>query len=463
MPKNLLTIIRASLISIDILTLNLCFVTCFTNLLSVGFFAISPEYIYFLGFANLGWAVGSSITRLYIPDTTSSFEVFLKKTVRTYIFCFFVSLIYLYYSRELLVSRVFVTVMTASLGIGLLVNRLIAYTIWLSLKKRKYFVKRILIIGYNELSKKLASSFESTTERIKVLGFCEEPHNVSELSRYPILNSPAHAATICREMAVTDIYSTILPHQDNKVNEIMQMADQSCIRFRFVADFSFLMNRPLHMKFLNGMAVLTTRKEPLENLFSRAQKRGVDIIFSGLIILFVLIWLIPLIALLIKLDSKGPVFFRQKRSGQNNKPFTCLKFRSMMVNSDSNTRQARRKDDRLTRVGKFIRKTSLDELPQFFNVLRGDMSIVGPRPHMLAHTEQYSGLINKFMIRQIVKPGITGWAQINGYRGETRETVDMIQRVEHDIWYIENWNLLLDLKIIILTAFNLVKGEENAF
>jgi putative colanic acid biosynthesis UDP-glucose lipid carrier transferase len=196
---------------------------------------------------------------------------------------------------------------------------------------------------------------------------------------------------------------------------------------------------------------------------NRIKKRIFDIVFSAGMIVFVLSWLVPLIAVCIWLENRGPIFFVQKRSGINNKPFWCIKFRSMRDNKDAHKLQATRRDKRVTRVGQFIRKTSLDEFPQFFNVLKGDMSIVGPRPHMIKHTEDYSAVISHYMVRQMIKPGITGWAQIHGFRGEIHSTENMQSRVDHDLWYIENWNMLLDLRVIILTGYNLIKGEKNAY
>jgi putative colanic acid biosynthesis UDP-glucose lipid carrier transferase len=177
----------------------------------------------------------------------------------------------------------------------------------------------------------------------------------------------------------------------------------------------------------------------------------------------VLSWLYPILALCIKLSSPGPVIFQQLRSGQDNKPFYCYKFRTMAVNTDADSQQASRNDTRITRMGAFLRKTSMDELPQFFNVLKGDMSVIGPRPHMLTHTEQYSAIISKFMVRHFVKPGISGWAQIKGLRGGTETNELMEKRVEHDIWYMEHWSILLDVKIIFRTIFNVFKGEETAY
>ncbi|WP_316910344.1 sugar transferase [Cytophaga hutchinsonii] len=174
-------------------------------------------------------------------------------------------------------------------------------------------------------------------------------------------------------------------------------------------------------------------------------------------------WLFPLLAIIIKLSSPGPVFFIQKRSGRNNEEFDCYKFRSMSVNKDSDKVQATVNDSRVTAIGKFLRKSNLDELPQFINVLIGNMSVVGPRPHMLKHTADYSAIIDKFMVRHLIKPGITGWAQVNGFRGATIQPRYMMKRVRYDLWYIENWTFLLDLQIIVMTAYTMIRGDKNAF
>ena len=174
-------------------------------------------------------------------------------------------------------------------------------------------------------------------------------------------------------------------------------------------------------------------------------------------------WLTPLIAIFIKVESNGPVFFTQLRNGHNFKPFKCYKFRSMIKNPIADLVQVSRNDSRITFFGQLLRKTSLDEMPQFFNVLLGEMSVVGPRPHMLSHTDMYAKKIDKFMVRHFVKPGITGLAQVSGYRGEVETDKDIIGRVQHDIFYIENWSFFLDLKIIFQTFFNTIKGEEKAY
>jgi putative colanic acid biosynthesis UDP-glucose lipid carrier transferase len=168
-------------------------------------------------------------------------------------------------------------------------------------------------------------------------------------------------------------------------------------------------------------------------------------------------------AILIKLTSRGPVFFAQLRSGRNNKSFYCYKFRTLRVNKEADSTQVTMNDTRITPLGRFLRKTNIDELPQFINVLMGDMSVVGPRPHMLRHTEDYSRLLNEYMVRHFVKPGVTGWAQVHGFRGEIRRKEQLRRRIEHDIWYLENWSLWLDLRIILLTIYVTVRGDKNAY
>lgn len=235
------------------------------------------------------------------------------------------------------------------------------------------------------------------------------------------------------------------------------------MRFYYVPNLRNYMKRAMNLELLGNVPILYIREEPLRQVSNRFVKRAFDVAVSGafLCTLFPVVYLF--VALGIKLTSKGPVFFIQERSGENGRTFGCIKFRSMRVNDEADRVQATKNDPRKTRFGSFLRKSSIDELPQFINVLKGDMSIVGPRPHMLQHTELYSKLVNKYMVRHLIKPGITGWAQVTGYRGETHELSQMEGRVRRDIWYLENWSLLLDIRIMLLTVWNALKRDENAY
>ncbi|WP_338732239.1 undecaprenyl-phosphate glucose phosphotransferase [Mangrovimonas cancribranchiae] len=266
-----------------------------------------------------------------------------------------------------------------------------------------------------------------------------------------------------KEEDIDEIYCSISELSNSQISEVVDFADNNLKILKFLPDNKEIYSKKLKYEYYDYIPILSLRNIPLEDSINLVIKRGFDILFSSMVIIFILSWLTPIIAILIKLESKGPVFFKQSRNGFNYKEFDCYKFRSMTPNKDAHLHQATRGDQRVTKVGRFIRKTSIDELPQFFNVLFGDMSVVGPRPHMVSHTNMYAKKIDKFMVRHFVKPGITGLAQISGFRGEVETEKDIIGRVKFDIFYIENWSIFLDLKIIYKTFINAIKGEEKAY
>lgn len=262
---------------------------------------------------------------------------------------------------------------------------------------------------------------------------------------------------------VDEIYCSIGELNNRQIEEFINFADNNLRSLKFLPDNKEIFTKKLNYDSYGVLPILSLRTIPLDSTFNKVLKRTFDIILSSIVILFILSWLTPIIAFLIRLESKGPIFFKQKRNGLDNTEFYCYKFRSMRTNPTAHLHQATRDDMRVTQIGKFIRKTSIDELPQFVNVLLGDMSTVGPRPHMVSHTNMYAERIDKFMVRHLVKPGITGLAQISGFRGEVETDIDIINRVKYDIFYVENWSLLLDIKIIFQTVLNAVQGEEKAY
>ncbi|MCL9769484.1 undecaprenyl-phosphate glucose phosphotransferase [Flavobacterium sp. HXWNR69] len=262
---------------------------------------------------------------------------------------------------------------------------------------------------------------------------------------------------------IDEIYASINSLTSNEIDNLIQFADNNLKTIKFLPDSKNTFFRNLAVEYYDYIPIISLRTIPLDKEVNKRLKRVFDVVFSLTIILFILSWLTPILALIIRLESKGPTFFKQKRNGLNYEEFYCYKFRSMHLNPIADLEQVQKNDPRITRVGKFIRKTSIDELPQFFNVLLGDMSVVGPRPHMVSHTEMYAKSVDKFMVRHFIKPGITGLAQTNGFRGEVENEKDIINRVKYDIFYLENWTLLLDIKIILTTVFNALKGEEKAY
>ena len=259
-----------------------------------------------------------------------------------------------------------------------------------------------------------------------------------------------------------ELYYCVSRIERNKIREVSKYCDQHVVRFFYVPVSVETIGLNLKREMLDDMEVFTTYENPLQNSVNRAVKRVFDIVLS-LVFLIPTALIFPFIWIIIKIQSPGPIFFKQKRTGLDGMEFDCLKFRSMHVNADADKLQATKDDPRKYPFGNFMRKSNIDELPQFWNVLRGDMSIVGPRPHMLAHTEQYSQLIDKYMVRHFVKPGVTGWAQVTGYRGETKELWQMEGRVKRDIWYMEHWSIWLDIRIIWLTIKTLFVHDEHAY
>lgn len=422
----------------------------------------SSAYFYFLIFLNISWIVLSWLSRVYGETSISSFENFTKKTKGLYILWLCSVMVYLFFYRQFELSRYFIITSTIAFSLGLLLNRFAYIIIREFSKGGGHFTKRILIVGYNETGKRLMHKLEKGMNN-KIIGFIEEPNLVTELTPYPVVGNLEQTMVLSQKLKVNHIFSTVSPEQNNNIYGLMEEAEDQFIRFRIIPDLSFFIKRPVHVEFFEGLPMVCLRREPLEDSGNRIKKRIVDVVISVFVIVFVLSWLIPLLSLLIYLESPGPVFFSQWRSGKNNKPFKCLKFRSMKINKDADKIQAKKIDARFTKIGKIMRKTSLDEFPQFINVLKGEMSLVGPRPHMLKHTEEFAQVVDDYMIRQFLKPGITGWAQVNGFRGEIFGNEQIIARVQCDLWYAEFWNTWLDFRILFLTVYNIFKGDKNAY
>jgi putative colanic acid biosynthesis UDP-glucose lipid carrier transferase len=323
--------------------------------------------------------------------------------------------------------------------------------------------RRVIIIGATGSGHALHQFFEThQSAGYEFKGFFDDARPKSDLlKKYRVGNFKA-IKEFCIRQRIDEIYFTLPLTHKELLEDMLKFADDNFIYFRIAPDFGKVMQGKCNLFLMNSIPVLTTRKEPLRISFNAVLKRTFDIAFSLFVIFAIFPFIMPLIALAIRLDSDGPIIFKQLRPGKKNKLFDCYKFRTMHVNSFTEV-QATKNDARITRVGRFLRKTNLDELPQFFNVLLGNMSVVGPRPNMVSQLEQYSKTIDQYKIRHFITPGITGYAQVNGYRGETRDHELMEKRVKYDVLYLENWSLSLDIKIILLTVWNMVKGDRKAY
>lgn len=343
--------------------------------------------------------------------------------------------------------------------------RYIIMKILKKIRAKGYNFQKVIIVGANDTGERMRKILaKDLTYGYLFLGFFDDKSAVSPNISGPFLGEFDDIQDFIDREKIDEMYVALHIDKVEVINRLIKICEQNMIRIKFIPDFQlYTKSSKVEVVFYENTPVLMFRPEPLEFASNRLVKKVFDICFSLAVILLIFPWLVPIVALIIKIESPGPVFFKQERSGRDNQSFMCFKFRSMYVNDLAHDKQAGKGDSRITRFGSFIRKTSVDELPQFFNVFLGDMSVVGPRPHMVNLAKEYSELINNYLVRQYAKPGITGWAQVNGYRGETKELIDMENRVEYDIWYIENWSLLLDMKIIVRTIINVFNGEENAY
>ena len=438
----------------DLISLNLCFSISMSFL-----YAINKAFAFvLLSIAiNLTWLIVSYATALYISKTPNYTEFFIK-TIKSFFF-FLAIIFYFIFLYHFEYSRVFSVYSIGTFSIFLLLTRFLLLLIEYY-NEKSAIIRNIVIIGYNRVASRLVDFIIKNENDVRVHGFFDDEITYSPSA--PILGKFKEVINYCLANGISEIYSTLSPENYPILYDLAEEADINYIRFKYVPDFKIFINRKMHIELLNDIPILSLRPDPLEDSSERFKKRLFDLVFSILICVLLLWWLIPIVALFIKMESKGPAFFKQLRTGKNNKPFYCYKFRSLHVNADSDKKQVRRGDSRFTRIGKIIRKTNVDELPQIFNVLEGHMSIVGPRPHMLKHTDEWAKYSNLYMTRHYLKPGITGWAQVNGYRGEISDPEYLVKRVEHDIWYMENWSMWLDIRIILLSYFKTIQGDENA-
>lgn len=301
------------------------------------------------------------------------------------------------------------------------------------------------------------------TSGYRVIGYFDSVPNENFPASCPYLGKPEETIDYLKQHRVEQLYCSLPSSMGNCILPVINYCENNLVHFYSVPNVRNYLHHRMSFGLIGSVPILRLHEEPLSSFENRLVKRTFDFFFSLLFLctLFPVIFLI--VSAVIKITSPGPIFFKQKRNGLNGKEFWCYKFRSMKVNKDADKIQATLNDPRKTKFGNFMRKTNIDELPQFINVLLGDMSIVGPRPHMLKHTAEYSQLINKYMVRHFIKPGITGWAQVTGFRGETRELSQMEGRVKADIWYMEHWTFMLDLYIIYKTVANALHKDKQAY
>ncbi|RZK80985.1 MAG: undecaprenyl-phosphate glucose phosphotransferase [Pedobacter sp.] len=463
MQTRYLYILKYILPITDLLMLNLVYLASYHITGSLGKWVSYPLFQQYAVICNLLWLFNALFFGLYTEFSARKLERIYRGTWRSIIAHFVLFSLYLLYERDADFSRTFILVFYIGLTVAFALNRFLGTLIQFVAINKMNATKKIAVMGLNPTGRRLAEYFKQQ-RNVNFYGFIGSNDNGYNYQTGLLSDIAVAEMEAAKSEGVNEMYVAVPPERMGKIHVLIQEADKYCLRIKLVPDIAGSIKVPYTIDYIGKeFPVIKLRNEPLEDIGNRFKKRAFDVIFSSLVIVFLLSWLFPIIAIIIKIQSKGPILFKQQRSGRNDSPFWCYKFRSMHVNAGSDKVQATKGDSRIFPFGQLMRKTSMDELPQFFNVLFGDMSVVGPRPHMLKHTEEYKALVNQFMVRHFMKPGITGWAQVNGFRGETNREGAMESRVRYDIWYLENWTGNLDVKIIFMTVINVLRGEDNAY
>ncbi len=414
------------------------------------------------------WYISSKVFYLYNDITLISFSQEVVGLIKVIIFYLLLIVFFLFIFNIQEIFRGFVLLFT-TITFGLVVFEKYIYRIvYAKSRQNKENIKNTLIVGNKNISHFLnGTNLSNNNINLNIIGVLNDDDNGK--NGYHVLGPISSLEEIIQTKQIDQVLVCLSIEDEEKIAYIVSL----CERLNIIVS---ILTSPTNQFGLGSkrvtnyanIPVLFFKNYPLDDTENKVFKRVFDIVFSIFVILFIFTWLFPIVSIIIKLTSKGPIFFNQYRWGINNKKIKCFKFRTMYIGNneiaeDGSYMPATKNDSRITLIGHFLRKTSIDEMPQFFNVLFGSMSVVGPRPHPIPLNMQSKDHVNNYLLRHLVKPGITGWAQVNGSRGEVKEIAEMQNRVNFDIWYIENWTFWLDIQIIFQTIINLIKGDEKAF
>lgn len=465
LAKNSLYYLR---IFIDLITLYASFFISYSNALKEVIITIPTNDFYIFLSLSVIWYITSRNLNFYEDFRSRNFTYEFILIVKNVLYQLLSVIIILFLLKNNYLSRQFVFLYSFTLLILLIIQKFLLRRLLNNFRRKGRNLRSMLIIGAGKVGLSFYDKVQSNPHfGYNVLGFLDDvvPKNLNGEYIGPI----SELENVLNEFKVDNVIIALPNYAMKRIEEVINVCERYTTRVRIIPDYFKFVSGKYNIDMFDNIPIISLREEKINEFHCRVIKRIFDIVFSLCVIIFVMSWLVPIISIIIKLTSKGPVFFKQERWGRDNKKFTILKFRSMVcdskdVDENGNYKQATKNDPRITKIGRFLRKTNLDELPQFFNVLIGDMSVVGPRPHPIPLNIESKDVIEHYMLRHLVKPGITGWAQVNGYRGETKNNIKLMQkRINYDLWYIENWSFLLDIQIILLTVWRMIKGDPNAY
>lgn len=420
------------------------------------------------GLALLVWYLAASFSRLYTDRRSNKYSeeiIFIIYTL--IIYTIFLSSVFFFLRNYVRFNAGFFGFFLGFLFVFLSLTKYIVRKYLHAAIYKGQLFDNLLIVGATPA----AMEFYETINKYyyygyKCIGFVDNQQK--KMNGCPYFGNTQSLATILKSQKVDEVIIALPNHENAQIQDCIEVCDYLKVKARILPDMQQYSTSAIQVNNIGQLSVMNIRALPLDKLENKILKQSFDILFAVLFFILIGSWLMPLIALAIKLSSKGPIIFKQERWGLNNEKIICYKFRTMVAESEDigpngEFNQATKNDPRITRFGNFLRKSNLDELPQFWNVLLGNMSTVGPRPHPTPLNIQVMHTVDNYMLRHIVKPGITGWAQVNGCRGETREPGSMQRRVNFDLYYIHRWTFWLDCQIILQTIINIFRGDQNAY
>lgn len=463
--------VNKKFIQTQLLTDMLLIVSCFILSASTAqsFHTFSSNYSLYTMLLLLAvvWYFTAKINGVYDNITLSPFLRFTAILKNVFIQAF-TQIVFIFIVKELLFTRNFVLLYSLFLLAAVTCKTYIVTKYFRTRKEAGSKFNKLLIIGTGELGFNFYNQFSSYPNLdYKITGFVDKEAGKAAPSLF--LGSISDLNKIIAEHEIDDVVLALDISEMQEYASIIRTCNNSAVRVHILPDYFQYMTKNLSLSAFDDFPIITLRSILLDQFHWRFIKRVFDLVFSSLVLILIGSWLFLIIALIQKLTSRGPVFYIQDRVGRKNKIFKCFKFRTMTVDDkrELSFNPTLKNEASITTLGRFMRKTNLDELPQFINVLIGNMSVVGPRPHAIQFDKKYSGFVEEIKLRHIVKPGITGWAQIHGLRGdsldEEENKIKTRERIQHDIWYIENWGFGLDIQIIFLTVFQIVKGKAKGF
>ena len=449
----------------DLVLLNLSFIL--SAILAQSFeILIARDYMFILLLLlNIVWFVNTNLSGFYLDFFTRSFSFQFFNILKIVLFQVGLTVLFVFITKEDLFTRNYILLYGLFLTLLISIRTAIFKNVLISLRRKGKNIRNLLIIGAGEVGKNFKETINSNPDfGYHFIGFVDDTIKDDE-----VIGNLNQLDEKIKQTGIDEVVIALSSQPAELLDEIIRVCNINAVRVHIIPDYFRFLSSRFQISSIGNFPIITARQEPLEEASRRFFKRSFDILFSFLVLVFLLSWLYPMIALLIKINSKGRVLFIQKRVGVKNEMFECYKFRTLTSESSKETETFKPVvfgDKRVTSIGNFLRKSNIDELPQFFNILKGDMSVVGPRPHAIPYQDLYGKIFEEINMRHNVRPGLTGWAQVNGLRGDVEDEKEnnrkTILRMKYDLWYIENWTMRLDLQIILMTIWQMIKGDTKA-